>query len=359
MRFLFFGAGAIGTYIGGSLKSAGDEIAFVERPEVAERIRREGIQLTLAGQSRRIPVPAAFPSGGEALRSGSFDVCVFALKSYDTAAALQTVGSLKDKFPPVLCLQNGVDNEPTLEQAFGAGRVIAGTVTSAVGRNADGAAILERMRGVGIAAGHSLSNPLVEAFTRAGLKARLYPNAPSMKWSKMLTNLIGNASSAILGLTPREIYNDPRLFLLEREMLRECLRVMRAAGIPVTDLPGTPVRALALAVEHLPGILARPVLARAIGGGRGGKMPSLYIDLHSGRGKTEVSWLNGAVGRAGQKIGVSAPVNTLLAETLARLAEGVEKPEKYLNNPLKLISMLPFAAASRIGLTRAGPVPRA
>jgi 2-dehydropantoate 2-reductase len=359
MRFLFFGAGAIGTYIGGSLKSAGYEIAFVERPEVAGRIRREGILLSLAGSSRRIPVPAAFPSGEEALRSAPFDVCVFALKSYDTAAALQTVESLKHKFPPVLCLQNGVDNEPALARVLGPERVIAGTVTSAVGRSADGAAVLERMRGVGIAAGHSLSEPLVEAFTRAGLNARLYPNAPSMKWSKMLTNLISNASSAILGLTPGEIYNDPRLFLLEREMLRECLRVMRAAGIPVTDLPGTPVRALAFAVEHLPGILARPFLARAVGGGRGGKMPSLYIDLHGGRGKTEVQWLNGAVARAGQKTGVAAPVNTLLAETLARLAEGVEKPENYLKNPLKLISMLPLAAASRIGLARPGPLPRA
>lgn len=101
-----------------------------------------------------------------------------------------------------------------------------------------------------------------------------------MKWLKLFTNLVANASSAILGMTPRAIFSDPQLFRFEREMLRECLRVMRAGRIPVTDLPGTPVRLLALAVQRLPHALAQPVLARAVGGGRGGKMPSFYLDFN-------------------------------------------------------------------------------
>jgi len=178
----------------------------------------------------------------------------------------------------------------------------------------------------------------------------LYPSAPSMKWSKLLTNLIANASAAILGMAPWAVYSNPRLFALEREMLRECLRVMHAGRIGVTDLPGTPVRALALAVERLPEVLTRPLLVRAVGGGRGGKMPSLYIDLQSGRGKTEVQWLNGAVARVGQRLGVSVPVNSMLAETLARLTEGREKKENYLEKPEKLIASLPQEVLSRLGI---------
>jgi 2-dehydropantoate 2-reductase len=159
-----------------------------------------------------------------------------------------------------------------------------------------------------------------------------------MKWSKLLVNLISNASSAILGMTPREVYSDPALFALEREMLRECLRVMRAARIPATDLPGTPVRLLALAAQHLPGFLAQSALIRAVGGGRGGKMPSFYIDLRSGRGKTEVEWLNGAVVRAGAQYGIPAPVNRLLTETLLSLAAGREEISSYLWKPEKLLA---------------------
>jgi 2-dehydropantoate 2-reductase len=349
MKFLFFGAGAIGAYIGGSLARAGYGVAFLERPGMAETLRRDGLSLSIAGVEHRIPVQSAFADAAAALREDPPDLAVFALKSYDTAAALGLLQPIKDKLPPALCLQNGVENELLLETVFGRGRVIAGTVTSAVGRGRVGAVTLERKRGVGIASGHPLSLPVAEAFQRAGLNARLYPSARSMKWSKLLTNLIANASSAILGMDPKRVYSDPRLFALDREMLRECLRVMRAAGIGATDLPGTPVRALAFAVEFLPAVLARPLLARAVGGGRGGKMPSLFLDLESGRGKTEVQWLNGAVVRTAKTYGVAVPVNRMLVETLSRLTEGTENRDDYLEKPAKLLAALPGEIRSRIG----------
>lgn len=338
MRFLFFGAGAIGTYIGGSLAQAGHDVAFLERPEIVEILRRDGLRLTIGGQASQIPVHCAYTSAADALRTSSPDLAVFALKSYDTAAAAEPLKPLKDRLPSVLCLQNGVENEAVLESVFGAGRVIAGTVTSAVGRDPTGGITLERKRGVGVAAGNDLSVPLVEALNQSGLNARLYFSARPMKWSKLLTNLIANASSAILGMTPREIFSDRRLFLLEREMLRECLRVMRAERIAVTDLPGTPVRLLALAVQRLPRLLAQPVLARAVGAGRGGKMPSFYLDLNSGRRKTEVKWLNGAVARTGARLGVDTPVNRILTETLVRLTDGREPIRDFLHHPEKLLS---------------------
>jgi 2-dehydropantoate 2-reductase len=350
MKFLFFGAGAIGTYIGGSLALAGHTVAYIERPGVAEKIRRSGLALSIAGREQQIPIPFLYSSAEDALQAGPYDLVASAVKSYDTASAVEQLEGSQSKLPPALCLQNGVENESALETVFGSEGVIAGSVTSAVGRGPDGTVILERKRGVGIAGGHALSRSIVEAFNRADLNARLYPSAPSMKWSKMLTNLIANASTAILGMPPAEIYSHPKSFLLEREMLRECLRVMGAAGIPVTDLPGTPVRALALAVEHLPATLARPILNRAVGAGRGGKMPSLFLDLQTGRGKSEVQWLNGAVARAGRRLGVSTPVNSLLAGTLTCLTEGRENREAFLHKPDQLIALLAPADRSRIGL---------
>ena len=117
-------------------------------------------------------------------------------------------------------------------------KVIYGTVTSAVGRQSAGSMILEKLRGLGIAAEHPLSEKLVAAMDAALLNARLYPNAADMKWSKMLTNLIANASSAILDMTAAEIFSHPGLFQMEMRMLREALTVMEAQGIKVVDLPG-------------------------------------------------------------------------------------------------------------------------
>ena len=43
MRFLFLGAGAIGTYVGGSLAAAGEDVSFIERPDTAEVIASRGL----------------------------------------------------------------------------------------------------------------------------------------------------------------------------------------------------------------------------------------------------------------------------------------------------------------------------
>jgi 2-dehydropantoate 2-reductase len=122
-------------------------------------------------------------------------------------------------------------------------------------------------------------------------------------------------------------------------MLRECLAVMKAQNIEVVDLPGTPVRALAFATR-LPLWLSKPFVARAAGAGRGAKMPSFHIDLHNGRGKSEVEHLHGAVVRAGQMCNIPTPVNALLTETLVALTNQEIPLEEFAHKPQKLLGKL-------------------
>lgn len=337
LRILSFGAGAIGVYIGGSLALSGHTVTFLERPQVAAELAQRGLRLKLLDREARLDNPLVAVSLAEALSQASYDLALFALKSIDTQAALREIQPFRQQMPPVLCLQNGVENEALLAEVLGAEQVIAGTVTSAVGRGAIGEIVLERLRGVGIAAGHPLSARLVEAFSAAGLNARLYPSSMAMKWSKLLTNLLANATSAILDMTPEEVFAHPGLFRLEIEQLREALQVMAAQSIEVVNLPGTPVRLLALAVRRLPPRISRPVLRRAVSGGRGGKMPSFYLDLKAGRGVTEVDALNGAVTRFGRRFGVPTPVNQLLNQTLQALVAGMLSRELFARNPQKLL----------------------
>ena len=340
LKVLIFGAGAIGTYIGGSLLLSGQETVFLEQPAVAENLRRGGLRLEIEGQGHTIPTPILAASLEEALQHAPFDVAIFALKSFDTPTVLDALQPFKDELPPILCLQNGVENEPLIASILGEDRVIPGTVTSAIGRTAAGNVVLERLRGLGVAGSHPLSERLVAAFNRAKLNAHLYHNSDGMKWSKMLTNLLANATSAILELPPAEIFALPDLYRLEIRQMREALAVMSAAKIPVIDLPKTPVRLLAFAVLGLPERLSRPLLQRAVGGGRGGKMPSFHIDLHTGRGKTEADYLNGAVVRFGEKLGVPTPVNRLLNETMLALASGELPLDTFARQPEKLLSRL-------------------
>jgi len=345
LRFLVFGAGAIGTYVGGSLALSGHSVIFLERPEARARILESGMHLNLLGRLHRVSEPIVVTSIAQALEYGRLDAGILALKSFDLPSALEPIRAFAEQIPPILCLQNGVENEAIIAEALGenlvatATKVIAGTVTSAIGRSAAGEITLERLRGMGIAEGHPLSTALLAALNEAGLNARLYPSASAMKWSKLLTNLLANASSAILGMTPAEIFAHPGLFQIETAQLREALAVMRAQGIPVVDLPETPVRLLAFAIRSLPTGLSRPLLARAVGSGRGGKMPSFYIDLHSGRGQSEVSALNGAVVRFGETLAVPTPANRLLTTTLLALSRADIPLESFARQPEKLIDL--------------------
>ncbi len=340
MRVLCFGAGAIGTYIGGSLALCGEDVVFLERPEVAADLARSGLKLELPEGPRQIPAPRMVDSIGAALDGGSFDFAIFAVKSFDTQSLLDSLEPVREHLPAFLSLQNGVENEDRLSAFLGPERVIPATVTSAVGRRAAGDIVLERLRGVGVADTSTLARHIFAAMQPAGLKPRLYANPSAMKWSKLLTNLVANASSAIMNMSPAEIFSDPLLFRLEVRQLRETLDVMRALRLPVVDLPGTPARLLAFGVRRLPSMLLQPLLGRAAGSGRGGKMPSFHIDLYSGRRQSEVEYLNGAVVRFGEKLAVPTPVNRALTSILSGMAAGVISKEDYARQPQALLDAL-------------------
>lgn len=346
LKVLVFGAGAIGTYFGGSLILAGHHVVFVEQPKMVAELRERGLRLDLTIDERRNTKDAFViesrsfviePSLEDALRFGPFDVALFALKSFDTPAALEGMKPFAEKLPPILCLSNGVDNEQAIANALGADKVIYGTVTTAIGRRGAGDIVLEKLRGVGVAAGHPLSEKLVAALDGAFLKCRLYPEPHGMKWSKMLTNLIANPTSAILNMTAAQVFANKKLYKLEIAMLSECLAVMAAKNLQVTDLPGTPVKLLAFATK-LPLWLSKPFLSKAAGSGRGAKMPSFHIDLYSGRGQSEVEYLHGAVVRAGRELDIPTPVNELLTDTLLALTQREIPLEEFAGQPEKFLS---------------------
>lgn len=348
MKFLIFGAGAIGTYIGGSLALSGNQVVYVEQQKMVEQLREKGLRLDLTIDERRKTKDAfsldsrSFsiePSLEAALKFGPFDVAIFALKSFDTIPAMDGLKPFADKLPPILCLSNGVENEQSIARVLGPDKVIYGTVTTAIGRRGPGDIVLEKLRGVGVAEGHPLSKRLVNVMESAFLNCRLYPEPHGMKWSKMLTNLIANPTSAILNMTAAQVFENKELYKLEIDMLKECLAVMKAQNLEVYDLPGTPVRALAFAAK-LPLWISKPLLSRAAGSGRGAKMPSFHIDLHSGRTQSEVEFLHGAVVREGEARGIPTPVNKLLTDTLMALTKKELPLFEYEGKPEKLLAKL-------------------
>ncbi len=336
MKILCFGAGAIGSYIAGSLALIGNPLVYIEQAQFIDNLKKNGVRIEdINGEKHHLKRFEAYGSADEAFERHDFDLVITAVKGFNTDDVIRALKPHAAKIPAILSLQNGVENEGKYAAAFGEEKIIPCSVCTAISRGEQGAIKVEKLRGIGIADTHPICEELVRECCEAGLKAKLMQDGPAMKWSKLISNLLSNAGSAIFNMTPAEVFGDPDGFALEMKQIRETLDVMKALGIAPVDIPGVPLKALCFAVRWLPAFIARPILVKAVGGGRGGKMPSFYIDLHAGRRESEVEFLNGAVVRYGEKLGVSTPVNKAYYEVLTQLAAGSLPLNAYERDPKK------------------------
>jgi 2-dehydropantoate 2-reductase len=180
--------------------------------------------------------------------------------------------------------------------------------------------------------------PWAALFAAAGLRTATYTDYRAMKWTKLLLNIQANTIPAILDMAPGDVYVHPALFVLERAAFREALAVMRALHLSVVSFPNYPVPLLAWAMQHLPTVVLRPLLARLVASGRGDKKPSLQMDLAGGRQQSEAPYLNGAVVRHAERLGVRTPVNHVLLDTLLGIAAGRIPWDEFRGQPEKLLA---------------------
>ncbi|MFQ5341487.1 MAG: ketopantoate reductase family protein [Anaerolineae bacterium] len=342
MRIVVVGAGAIGCLVGGRLAAAGQEVTLVTRAWLADTIATSGLRLNISGESLYVPEIAAVTTVKEAgFEFGPFDLVLFTMKSYDTAAGIRDLSEAVHQPLPVMSLQNGVGNEQLLSAAFGPAQVIAGVITSPAEMPVPGV-IRASSGAVGLAAldNEILARSVVAAFRSADFKARVYDDWRGLKWSKLLLNILGNATSAILDWPPEQVFGDPQLFYLELRAWHEALVVMQAQGIKMVSLPGYPLPWIVRLFRWLPPSALQPIVRRAIAGGRSGKMPSLHIDLAKGKADSEVTVLNGAVVDAGRNLGIPTPVNEALTDTLIRIVMGRIERDAFRGRPDRLLKVV-------------------
>lgn len=352
MNVLIVGAGAIGCLLGGKLALANRGVTLAGRPTFVAAVRSRGLLLTDEAGEHTVRNVRAVASPLEALERSetAFDLVVFTVKSYDTAAALAelqaALAATGAPAPALLSVQNGVGNEDALAAALPGVPVLAGSITTPVSVEGPGAIHVDKPRyGLGLgawrpagAAGENVYAETCALFAEAGFAVKPYANAQAMKWTKLLMNMMGNATCAILGEGPQVAFADSRVVDLEIAAWREALAVMAAAGIPALNMDKYPFGVLAPLVRYAPKALIRPVLRGQIGGARGGKLPSLYLDLHSGKGRSEVGWLNGAVVHKGQDVGVKTPVNAALTSILELLVADPTQIAAWHGNQDRLVA---------------------
>ena len=342
MNVIVLGAGAIGCWVGANVLRAGGEVTFIGRERFVAEANQHGLSVQPPDGDlwHYKPISAATQIEPEA--AAQIEAVLLCTKAYAIPDAIRQLPAALSPSAWLVCLQNGVGTEATVAQTFGAARVIAATTTTPVSMLSPATIRVESLRGgIGLA-------PLdcadwdaarAQAFDTLShvLAAKIYDSAASLKWSKLLLNLIGNATSAILDMPLDVMYRDVRLLDLEFAMLREALAVMRSVGARPMDLPGASAGKLAAGLR-LPNMLLQPLLRGRFIKGRGDKKPSFYADVAQPSGQSEVVYLNGAVVEEGRRNGIATPVNATLTAVMLDLVTGRARAEDWRGQVDKLLA---------------------
>jgi 2-dehydropantoate 2-reductase len=109
MRFVMYGAGAIGGVVGAQLHRHGHEVVFIARGAHYDAIRKSGLRFASPEVTDTLQVDVVDAPDRIDFQAG--DVVVLAMKSQDTEGALTALAEVAPSSTAVVCMQNGVANE--------------------------------------------------------------------------------------------------------------------------------------------------------------------------------------------------------------------------------------------------------
>jgi len=299
LKILIVGAGAVGGYFGAKLARAGHEVVFTARGKNLQALIERGLAVeSFEGDFVQARIRAAESASGQ----GPFSLVLVCVKAYDTARAIETLGSELELEASVISLQNGVESEPTIERLLGLPPMIR--AVAYVGAELVAPGVVRHVSGGTILIGEpddrrSQRLERIERLLRdAAIDVVVPPSIQRAKWQKLAWNASFNLISALSGATIGGTLADPAARRLVEAAMREVESVAGAQGITFEP-------------DHVRRML------RHAGRNLGFVRPSTLQDREKGK-PLEHDALSGAVVRFGRRHGVPTPIHQTL-DALARL----------------------------------------
>src|SRR4029078_9132814 len=264
-RIAIVGTGAVGGYAGAHMAQAGEDVTFVDFwPENVETIRAKGLRISHLRDVPEFTTPARALHVTELQhlsKEKPIDIAFVCTKSYDTAWATMMIKQYLAPGGYCVSLQNCM-NEETIASVVGWGKTL-GSVASSITVELHAPGQIRR------AAGKSGSKHTVfrvgEVHGRITDRAKevcaLLANADSAfvteniwgeRWSKLVTNVMGNGLSACTGLIGREVVKNDVIRHFSNRLGREATRVGQALGYTFDEVSHMDPETLAKAGEGDP-----------------------------------------------------------------------------------------------------------
>ncbi len=299
VRVIIFGAGAVGSILGGRLHQGGAAVVLVARPAHVEAISTYGLRLRMASHTDIIDVPAV--TSVDELQPAEDDVVIITAKTQDTGAIHDALLAWNPNVA-VVCGTNGVEHERMALRRFERvyGMVIQmpsqferpGEVTALFSPN--NALVDVGRYPSGVDETTSTLAGMIEASPRLSCQ----PDADVMvqKYAKLLLNL-GNAADAACG-------RDGRNARVVAVAIEEGRRVFDASGIRYRQTGEVKERMRDRVAMMQFDI---PEGDTFLGG-------STWQSLAKGATTLETDYFNGEINLLGRMHGIATPANLFLQQ---------------------------------------------
>ena len=233
MRILVYGAGAVGSFFGGLLARAGEDVRFVARGAQLEALRSTAliIDSTVLG---RVVVPAV-PVAETARESGPADLVLVCVKTHQLAAVLDDVSAAVAADTILVPLQNGVEADEQLSARFPGNVVIPAVVY--VGATVETPGVVRHVAAgtIGIGANRPQDEDGVarvrDVLAKSGQPVHVSRDIQRERWHKLMWNAAFNSVSAVTGREPAQLLSHPHTRELLRTIMAEVLAVGRACRV--------------------------------------------------------------------------------------------------------------------------------
>lgn len=309
-RFVVVGAGAIGGVVGARLHQAGHEVHLVARGAHGDAIAREGLLIEDPIRSERLDVEVVADASLVAYRPD--DIVLLSVKTQDTMGALSAIRAGGGAGRPIVCLQNGVANEPMAlrisPSVYGVAVMCPGVhltpgVVQSFSAPVSGLLDIGRYP-AGVPDDEGVAAVVSAAFNASTFLSDVVDDIERAKFSKLLLNL-GNAIEVVCGPG-----GAPDLFAVVHAEGRS---VLESAGIGFDE--GADPRREQMRMQPIGG-------QRREGG-------SSWQSVARGTGSVETDYLSGEIVMQARRIGSDAPANRLLQELAAGIAAGAHEPGSF------------------------------
>ncbi len=341
-RIAIVGAGAVGGYAGAHMVQAGEDVIFVDPwPAHVETMRAKGLRIShLTGEEFTVPVRALHLTDVQQLsKEQPVDIAFVCMKSYDTGWAAKMIAQYLGPNGFIVSLQNCM-NEETIAGIVGWGRTV-GCIASSITVDLCEPGHVRRAAGKSRGKGHTVFRA-GEVHGRITERARevcrlvdyadgamVTTNLWGERWSKLVTNVMGNGLSACTGMVSREMISNDMIRRFSARLGSEAIRVGEALGYQLEEIHHLDPEVIARAGEGDPEAARafdqhRLAETRKPGGGE--HRPSMGQDMVKGR-RTEIEFLNGLVVRKGEEVGIATPANAVLTDIVKRVERGEIAPD--------------------------------